>query len=96
MKRFERDRMSGKDFAAALAHLEMKPGAFARIFGAEIKRVDEWISGKEPVPHWVPVVVDLLQMPGALGRARQVAAEMILRDNLRGEDAPYLEKDETS
>ena len=95
-KRFQYLRMTGGEFASALHNLDMKPKAFARVFGLNWSTVLRWIRAPDvaDVPPWVPVTLTLLELPHALGRARQVAAERITRDGRTGEAFPFLDLDE--
>lgn len=95
-RRFEYERMSAAEFAAELLSIDMKPLAFARIFGFEEKRIRGWMTGVQDIPIWVrPVMAVLKNVPGAIPEARQAAAEMIVRDSFRPEDGefPFLEEE---
>lgn len=90
--RFEYERLTPEDFQAALADLEMPVESFARITGERLDRFKEMMAGKRKFPPWVWLVLELLDMPGAIVVARDCAAAMILMDNLRPElgEYPYL------
>lgn len=89
-KRFEYDRMTGEEFAEALADIDMKPETFARLFGQNADRVKKWADGREDVPTWVPPVVAMLaNCPGTVPEARATAAQLIRLDNLRPELGEY-------
>ncbi len=98
-KRFHYQKMTGREFSAALDRLGMKPKAFARVFGLNWSTVLRWVRPPDApdaltVPTWVPVALTLLELPHALGRARQVAAERITRDGRTGEAFPFLDLEE--
>lgn len=87
--------MTGDEIAAALDRLGMQPKAFARIFGMDARRVAR-ILADEPgadAPPWIPIALALLTLPGALGLARQTAAEHITEDRQTGESDPFLERE---
>lgn len=94
--RFTYRRLSPDEFRSALDAMGWSAGTFARIFGANVRRVQQWLHGEEEPPPWVAVVIGLLKdKPHNVVEARQIAAEMILHDNLRPElgEYPYLEQE---
>ena len=94
-RRFIYRRMTGAEIVAALDRLQMPPLAFARVFGMDPRRLSRTLSG-EPgydAPPWIPVALALLALPGALGLARQIAAEYITEDRQTGESDPFLERE---
>lgn len=96
-KRFEYVRMTGPEFKADLAEIQMSVKAFARITGSIAERVQKWVHSEEDIPSWVPVLTAVLKnSPGALGAARQAAAERIRLDlaNPNLGEFPYLAKED--
>lgn len=94
-RRFIYRRMTGPEIAGALDRLQMPPKAFARIFGMDARRLAR-VLADEPgadAPPWIPIALALLSLPGALGLARQIAAEHITEDRQTGEIEPFLEKE---
>ena len=87
--RFEYDRLTAAQFRTGLNDAGMNAGAFARIFGVQMKRADAWAAGTEDIPPWVAPVLRMLRLPAAVAAAREAAAEMIRADNLRPELGPY-------
>lgn len=90
-KRFTHRHTTVDELRRGLSRIDMSHKAFARAFGVNQDTVTDWAYGRRDVPPWVAVVLDLLTLPNALGLARQVAAEMIIKDNLTGEENPFLE-----
>lgn len=90
-RRFEYASMTGKKFRGALGNLGMKSQTFARITGVRPTKVSKWIKGELTIPPWVPLVLELLTLPGALSLARQVAAEYIILDRETGEQDPFID-----
>lgn len=96
-KRFDYQRMTAEEFQADLKELNMPLSAFARIFGSHKDTVVKWYYGDQDIPTWVPIVTFILKThPGALGAARQAAAERIQFDHSRPNlgEFPYLEREE--
>lgn len=91
--RFERDAMSAADFSRALRNLKMDRDTFCRLFGQDQRKVRRWLSGEMRIPDWVPPVMQMLLLPGAIRICRDVAAIMIRKDDLAPEAGPYPFKD---
>lgn len=53
-------RLSGNDFAVALAEANLSPSHFCRLTGSIQDRVMSWIDGAEAVPHWAHILVKIL------------------------------------
>lgn len=94
-RRFTYRRMSGSEIKRALQRLGMPPKAFARICGMDASRLARTVSGEKgfDAPPWFPVMLALLALPGALGIARQVAAEHIIEDLETGVSDPFIERE---
>lgn len=90
-RRFEYAPITGKKFRGALGNLGMKSQTFARITGAKLDTVKKWLHDGQTIPPWVPLVLELLTLPGALSLARQVAAEYIILDRETGEKDPFID-----
>ena len=71
--RYEYDRMTGEQLSAALNELGLSKREFAKFVGAKAERVQGWLDGTESagrIPQWVPLILGLLTLPGALELAR--------------------------
>jgi DNA-binding transcriptional regulator YiaG len=91
--RFEYDAITGEALRDHLKRLGMDAFAFARLTGANSRTVQYWLSNEKDVPHWVPVMLSLLELPKALGTARMVTASMIREDRLEpGRLYPFRDK----
>jgi hypothetical protein len=86
--RFEYDRLTADQFRAGLRDADMTPQTFARIFGVQLKRVEDWLINGD-IPPWVAPVLRMLLVPAAVAAARAAAADMIRVDNLRPELGAY-------
>ncbi|RWC91671.1 MAG: hypothetical protein EOS72_03175 [Mesorhizobium sp.] len=93
MPRFEYARMNGKELHETLTEIGMPPYGFARIFGVKADTVKKWLRDQQDIPPWVYVALSLLHVDGALGAARQAAAEHIKKDNKRlsAGEFPYMQ-----
>lgn len=93
MPRFEYTRMNGQELHETFVELGMPPYGFARIFGVKPDTVKKWLRDQQDIPPWVYVALSLLYVDGALGAARQAAAEHIKLDNRRpaAGEFPYLQ-----
>lgn len=91
--RFERDPMSAADFSRALRNLKMDRDTFCRLFGQDQRKVRRWLSGEMRIPDWVPPVMQMLLLPGAVRICRDVAAVMIRADGDNPERGLYPFKD---
>ncbi len=88
--RFEHDRLNGKRFRSELAILKMPAGAFARMFGVNLKVVQRWMRDEQDIPPWVRVALAMLvDDPGMIVVARRAAAEAIRLDKLHPERGEY-------
>ncbi|WP_378952149.1 hypothetical protein [Mesorhizobium sp. ANAO-SY3R2] len=88
-QRFEYDRMTAEDFRAALEGLDLPAKGFARIWGVRAGTVGKWVKGEQDIPPWVYVAFALMRQDGAMVTARDAAANMIRRDNLRPQLGEY-------
>lgn len=91
--RFEYQKMTGREFSAALAEIDLAPKAFARIFGVRPEVVQRWIKGEQDVATWVfPVMWLLREIPEGIAIARSAAANHIKidRDHPDRGEFPYL------
>lgn len=75
--RYGYDRLTAEEFRNGLEGLGMSPVEFARISGTGApKRVDEWISGDQEIPHDANVLLTIFEeVPGAIDVARELADE---------------------
>lgn len=70
--RYKYNRMTSEDMSEDLNTLHLTAGQFARISGARHERVLKWLEGKEDIPPHVPVLLALLELPGAMIKAQEV------------------------
>jgi hypothetical protein len=72
--------MTGAEFSAALNRLGLTVGEFRRLTGASAKKVEQWLSGEEAIPPYVPSFLALLGLPKGIETAKAVAASRLLPD----------------
>jgi hypothetical protein len=53
--------MTGPELRAALSELRLTQRHFALRSGSAISTVNRWCAGTQPIPGWVPWVIELLQ-----------------------------------
>lgn len=70
--RYKYNRMTPQDMSADLNGLGLSAGQFSRLSGARHERVLKWLDGKEEIPPHVPVLLALLELPGAMIKAQTV------------------------
>lgn len=58
--------MTPQAFRAALSALGLTPTTFAAVSGANQKSARRWALSDDPIPRWVPVMLQLLALPGAM------------------------------
>jgi hypothetical protein len=92
--RFDYRRLEPETFNQALETVGISAREFAKITGANHRRVGEWLSGDNDIPPWVSPFMALMTLPGALDMARKVAAEIIVRDheNMHLGEYPFRQK----
>lgn len=75
--RYGYDRLTPEEFKEGLDGLGMSAVEFARITGTGApKRVDEWLSGEQEIPHDANVLLTIFEeVPGAIDVARELADE---------------------
>lgn len=81
--RFVYQRMTAQEFQEALDALGWVPNTFAGMFGAEPRRVLQYLDPDSGhlIPMWVPVALHvLLAVPGALPEARNEIDRRIVAD----------------
>jgi hypothetical protein len=69
--RYKYNRMTPKDFSGDLNSLGLSAGQFSRLSGARYERVLKWLDGQEDIPPHVPVMLALLELPGAMAQAQR-------------------------
>jgi DNA-binding transcriptional regulator YiaG len=79
--RYKYNRMTPQDMSADLDTLNLTAGQFSRISGARHERVQKWLSGEEDIPPHVPVLLALLELPGAMIKAQTVVDFYIREDD---------------
>lgn len=88
VRRYTYRRMDPGDLSAALDGLGLSVGQFSRLIGARYVGPDDstvrkWLEGKQDIPAYMPVLIALLQRPGAVEIARKVI-EKYLETNSEG------------
>ena len=92
-QRFEYDRLTADKFTTAIVEMGIEPNTFARVFGVRENTVARWINGSQDIPPWVQIALALLRLPKGFATAREAAAEMIRKDNLRpSQEYPYRQQ----
>lgn len=86
--RFEYDTLTAPAFRQKLDRLGMDGHAFARLTGTGPRTVQRWLAGDD-IPHWVSVMLALLELPQSLGTARMITADMIRRDRANPSAGQY-------
>lgn len=66
--------MNPAEIRARLAALGMTQSGFARMAGCSARQVRRWASGEAEMPHWAALILLLLELPGAMDRARQLTS----------------------
>ncbi len=92
MRRFEYLAMTAGELSDALRESAMSPKTFCRLFGTNTRTMERWLCDEQPVPIWVPIVMQLLRTAGgAHGALRRAAADHIIRDTMHPErgEFPY-------
>ncbi len=95
VKRFEYDRIEPEHLREFLENFSISTKTFARLFGCQPRRVDQWINDEEDAPGWVYVIVRVLEdEPNAIASVRRAASEMLAFDNMYPERGayPYLQE----
>ena len=80
--RFQYDCLTGAALRDHLRRLNLDTYAFARLTGTGPRTIQRWLADEKDIPHWVPLMLTLLELPQALGTARMVTASMIREDRL--------------
>jgi len=70
--RYYYHRMRGDDLRQTLGDLELSYSEFARLTGAQERRIGQWIHGHEDIPHHIRVMCMLMCLPGAIDITRQL------------------------
>lgn len=74
-------RMSAEELSQALDRIGLSARQFARLSGAQPKRVIYWLEDREDVAPYVPVLLALLEeLPEAMQIARDTADDYILEE----------------
>lgn len=68
-KRYVYRRISGADLSTELNRLGLTKRGFAKLYGVRDDRIQQWIDGREDIPHSVAVMLKLLALPGGLAAA---------------------------
>lgn len=61
------------DLRTRLAALGLTQAAFARLAGIRPRQVGRWLAGDARTPRWAILLLDLLQLPGAIDKATGTA-----------------------
>lgn len=71
-------RMTSDEFNAARDDLNITQGQFARLTGANRKKVMEWSEGVEDIPAWVPMFLAACAVPGGMDAALKESESRLL------------------
>ena len=78
-------RMTAQQLSDALNHLDLTANQFARLIGAQRKRVLGWLAGEDRIPHHVYLLARLLvESDEAYKTAETLANECVI-----GDGSPY-------
>lgn len=80
MSRYRYERITGKMLSDALNGLGITAGQFARLTGADHRRVQRWMDDEQDIPHHVALICALLAIPSAMEKGRKFADLMIKED----------------
>lgn len=81
MNRYYHRRMTADEFSRALDELGMSVGEWMRFTGLTRRTVEmhlgQIVDKDRPgdIPHWVPVLLELLRLPGGIEAAERVTGE---------------------
>lgn len=90
MRRFEYDRIDPESLREFLDRMKIGHQEFARMTDTNPQTVKRWLSGKQDVPHWVALLVALLERAPDLSQyLRFVAWELVRFDNQFPERGEY-------
>lgn len=70
-------KMTGDEFAADLAEVDIGPADFAMMWGTKQGKVMDWITGAAEVPFALRWILKLLRLPGAVDMAQKIVAENV-------------------
>jgi transcriptional regulator with XRE-family HTH domain len=70
--------MTAEQFSAALDQMGLTMRQFVRLSGASERKVEQWLSGDEDIPHHVLVLCSLLTLPGAMEMAKAVTDSVVM------------------
>lgn len=70
------DRMTPSEFSNALSDLDITLTEFSWLWGTKETRSQKWIRGEDGIPHGVRVFLALLELPGALEKARETTSKV--------------------
>jgi len=73
--------MTGSELSGALHTLGLSAGQLARLGIANDVRIRKWLRGEEEIPAWLPVLLELLKLPGGTARALAVAESHLMDEN---------------
>jgi hypothetical protein len=76
-RRYVYERMTGREFSAALDRIGLTMRQFARLSGAREDRVQAWLEDCEDIPHHVGVLCAALALPAAMELARAYTDNMV-------------------
>jgi hypothetical protein len=77
-RRYQYERITARQLSGAFNSLGIKSvDQFCRLSGVGELTVRRWLDGAEDIPHYVVVLATLLDMPGAMQKARAVTEARI-------------------
>ncbi|WP_048710422.1 hypothetical protein [Microvirga massiliensis] len=77
-RRYQYERITARQLSSAFNSLGIESvDQFCRLSGVGERTVRRWLEGAEDIPHYVVVLVTLLDMPGAMQKACAVTEARI-------------------
>ena len=70
-------RINGEELGEALSDIGLTVGQFARLTGADRRRVTRWLADEYDIPHHILLICELLKDPGNMQTAKELADEQI-------------------
>ena len=98
VKRFEYRKMEVEEFLDRIGRLEINIKTFSRLTGVGLRTVERWTeinaSKRQDIPPWVHLMLAYMDEPGSMSLARDIAADIIKKDNMFPDRGEYPFADE--
>lgn len=78
--RYKYRTMTADEFGQALKDANLTARQFARLSGANYRRIVRQLEENEAIPHFYRLLLELLRLPGAVEIAKQIADETIIEE----------------